>query len=166
MPFFHKKAPFLSNIERCPKFLEYALLILNLCHWWHWRIQNPLKYLKWSVLRKQLTAKMVNYFRKILHLRCFTGFWIRLWMTNWDLTVQKNLKTKCFYNSKSWQTKTILHPVFETFTNNSSRYKTQMVLWWVLWVGDDRNIHIFIRAFLLKIIIGAWSCLSCHFQVL
>ena len=25
VPFFHKKMPFLANIERCPKFLEYAL---------------------------------------------------------------------------------------------------------------------------------------------
>ena len=26
--FFHKKVPFLVNIERCPKFLEYALTIV------------------------------------------------------------------------------------------------------------------------------------------
>ena len=25
VPFFHKKVPFLANIEHCPKFLEYAL---------------------------------------------------------------------------------------------------------------------------------------------
>ena len=24
-PFLHKQVPFLANIERCPKFLEYAL---------------------------------------------------------------------------------------------------------------------------------------------
>ena len=28
--FFHKKLPFLANIERCPKFLEYALLVLSI----------------------------------------------------------------------------------------------------------------------------------------
>ena len=28
--FFHKKVPFLSNTERCAKFLEYALLVLSI----------------------------------------------------------------------------------------------------------------------------------------
>ena len=28
--FFHKKVPFLANIECCPKFLEYALLVLSI----------------------------------------------------------------------------------------------------------------------------------------
>ena len=27
---FHKKMPFLANIECCPNFLEYALLILSI----------------------------------------------------------------------------------------------------------------------------------------
>ena len=35
------------------------------------RIQNPFKYLRWSVLQKM---KAVNYFRKTLHLRCLTRF--------------------------------------------------------------------------------------------
>ena len=26
VPYFHEKVPFLANIERCPKFLEYVLL--------------------------------------------------------------------------------------------------------------------------------------------
>ena len=37
--------------------------------------------------------------------------------------------------------KTITCTVFETFINKKSRYKTQMVSWWVLCVGDARNIH-------------------------
>ena len=40
--------------------------ILNLCHIYHKRIHNSLKYLKWRVLR--------NYFRKIAHPRRLTGF--------------------------------------------------------------------------------------------
>ena len=28
--FFHKNVPFLANIECCPKFIEYALLILSI----------------------------------------------------------------------------------------------------------------------------------------
>ena len=40
---FHKKVPFLANIKRCPKFLEYALLyiakhlsITDILTWSHW----------------------------------------------------------------------------------------------------------------------------------
>ena len=40
------------------------------------RIQNPTKYLRWSVLQKQLTT--FGYFFKTLHLRYLTGFWIHL----------------------------------------------------------------------------------------
>ena len=50
------------------------------------------------------------------------------------------------------KSKTILHTVFETFINNSSRNKTQKVSWWVLWVRDSRNIHN--SFFLIKIVIG------------
>ena len=39
------------------------------------------------------------------------------------------------------KTKTIAHTVFQTFINNSSRYKTQKAPWWVLSAGDDRNIR-------------------------
>ena len=44
------------------------------------RIQKPVKHLRWSYFcenGQQLSA--VNYFCKNLHLRCLTGFWIRLW---------------------------------------------------------------------------------------
>ena len=37
--------------------------------------------------------------------------------------------------------KIIPHTVFETFINNSFWYKTEKVSWWVLGVGDARNIH-------------------------
>ena len=40
------------------------------------RILNPVEHLRWSVLRKIVSA---NCFRKTLHLRCLTGLWIRLW---------------------------------------------------------------------------------------
>ena len=54
------------------------------------------------------------------------------------------------------QTKTVSHNIFEKFINNNSRHETQKVSWWVFWVRDAR---IFTRAFYIKIIIGAWSCL-------
>ena len=38
-----------------------------------WCIQNPVKHLRWSVLRKQRFPAF-NYFRKTLHLRCLIGF--------------------------------------------------------------------------------------------
>ena len=47
--------------------------------------------------------------------------------------------------------KIIPHTVFETFINNNSRYKTQKISWWVVYVGDARNIH---KSFFIKIVIG------------
>ena len=41
-------------------------------------IQNPVKQLRWSVLRNM--ERFVNYFRKTLHLRFLRGFWISLWI--------------------------------------------------------------------------------------
>ena len=43
------------------------------------RTQSSNKYLKCSVLRKQLRLTTVNYFRKRLHLKSWTGFWKHLW---------------------------------------------------------------------------------------
>ena len=43
--------------------------------------------------------------------------------------------------------KTISHTVFETFINKDSRYKTEKVLKWALWVRDARNIH---KSFFIK----------------
>ena len=42
------------------------------------RIQNPIKHLRWSVFRKELTSLSRNYFRKTLHFRYLRGLWIRL----------------------------------------------------------------------------------------
>ena len=49
--------------------LAVAVFINN-----HRRIQNPVKYLKWSAFWKQLKGSL-NCFRKTLHLRCLAGFW-------------------------------------------------------------------------------------------
>ena len=43
----------------------------------HRRAQNPIKHLKWSVLR--LAS---DHFQKILHFRCSAEFWIRVY-TPW-----------------------------------------------------------------------------------
>ena len=45
-----------------------------------WHIQSPINDLKWSFCGKSQHQKTINYFRKTLHLRCLTGFWIPLWM--------------------------------------------------------------------------------------
>ena len=57
----------------------------NLLRVFQWRIQNPAKHLRWSILWKQWMAKSLNYFRKSLHLRCLTWFWIRLWCSAEEL---------------------------------------------------------------------------------
>ena len=64
-------------IGMCFLFICVNTQILNLCHIYHKRIHNSLKYLKWRVLR--------NCFRKTLHPRRLTGFWVCLWMTHQDL---------------------------------------------------------------------------------
>ena len=39
-------------IGMCSLFTWFNMQILNLCHRWNRHIHNPLRYLKWSVLRK------------------------------------------------------------------------------------------------------------------
>ena len=41
-------------------------------------IQNPVEHIRWSFLRNSSRLSAVNYFCKKLHVRCSTGFWIRL----------------------------------------------------------------------------------------
>ena len=41
-------------------------------------IHNPVKHLRWSFPRKKPRLSVINYVCKMLHLRCFTGFWVRL----------------------------------------------------------------------------------------
>ena len=43
--------------------------------------------------------------------------------------------------------KTIPHIVLKTFINNNSRFKTQKISWWVVWVGDASNIY---KSFCIK----------------
>ena len=59
--------------------LNIPLNIYN--SWSHRLIQNPVKYLRWSLLPKKYLGQLeaVHYFRKMFHLRCLTGFWLRLW---------------------------------------------------------------------------------------
>ena len=44
-----------------------------ICQTYKWYIQNPIKHMKWSILRKCLLLT-VNYFCKMLHLRRLIGF--------------------------------------------------------------------------------------------
>ena len=71
-------------------------------------IQNPVKYLKCSVLQRKWTAKTINHFRKTLRLRCLAGFWIPLciWLVT-TLNVMLNM------NGISWVF--ILGKVFQIF---------------------------------------------------
>ena len=43
------------------------------------RIKNSSKYCRLHFLGNGSTISAFNYFRKKLHLRCLTGFWLRLW---------------------------------------------------------------------------------------
>ena len=42
------------------------------------RIKRPVKHLRRIVLRNSEQLSSVNYFGKMLHLRCLTGFWVSL----------------------------------------------------------------------------------------
>ena len=52
----------------------------------HLRIENSVKHQWWSFLRKQLMVES-RYFRRKLHLRCLTRFWMRVWST---ISVEEN----------------------------------------------------------------------------
>ena len=54
----------------------------------------------------------------------------------------------------------IPHTVFETFITSNSRYKTQKVSWWVLWVGDAKIIHESFHYWNLKLSIVAISSVA------
>ena len=41
-------------------------------------IHNPVKHLRRSFPRKKKRLSVINYVCKMLHLRCFTGFWVHL----------------------------------------------------------------------------------------
>ena len=143
----------------CSLFTWFNLQILNFCHRWHGHIQNTLNYLKWSIFENSKWLTVVNCFHKTPHLRCLTGFWIRLWM------LSENQVFLQFIIQNQSKTKTIPHTVFETFIKNISRYKTQKLSWWVLWAGEKLSwLEIFAKAFLLKIIIRTWTCLYFLFQ--
>ena len=46
---------------------------------------------RWSILENNYRLTAVNYFCKTLHLRSFTGFWIRLWEEeDWYMKRLKN----------------------------------------------------------------------------
>ena len=47
-------------------------------------IQNPVKRIRWNFLQKLL---VMNYYGKVLHLRCLREFWLRL----------SGLNKKCSY---------------------------------------------------------------------
>ena len=93
-------------------FKEKRKTFIRMCSFSHtefmsWRFHNPLKYLKWCVLQKQLTVKSCQLFSQ--HISCLTGSWIHPWRTHWDLTAQASVCycKKCFCsfanNSKSKQ---------------------------------------------------------------
>lgn len=74
-------------------------------------IQNRVKYLRWSFLRKQLTAA-INYFNKKLYLRYLTGFCIYLWfvcqiffvfLPHSSCTIPKNLWYKIILKTEQKQ---------------------------------------------------------------
>ena len=78
----------LPLLNRVDSFLAVLSLISDkmrllfwLIHDYHQRrIQNSVKHLRSSVLRKYLTAgSLTIFFFNMLYHRCLTGFWIRRW---------------------------------------------------------------------------------------
>ena len=93
-------------------------------------IENSVKHLRWSMLRKFLTT-FARYICKGLHIRCLTGFWIRLCIPiQYKYTL--NLKTREVemnrfwkFNSKFFGAKTI----FLVYRPNTKGWKT-LNFWW------------------------------------
>ena len=82
-------------IGMCFFFTWLNMQILNLCHRWHRRIYNSLKYLNRAFCKNRSRLKIANCFRKTLHLRCLTGSWIVTWKIKKICVI---VKTKCFYS--------------------------------------------------------------------
>ena len=102
------------------------------------RIQNPAEHLRSRFCENSQQFSAVNYFRRKLHLRCSTGFWIRLcneleksfeWLGNSINTAELGFNSKAVLGS--------CQTSIEFFCENSSRRKismtgvcqTQILLW-------------------------------------
>ena len=57
-------------------------------------IQNLVEHLRWSFLQNSQQLLAVNNFHEKLHLRCSTGFWIRIWLKSYKSNVI--IKFMCF----------------------------------------------------------------------
>ena len=64
------------------------------------RIQNPAKYLRWIALRNSKWLLVVNYFCKILQLRCLARLWIRLFTLLWESPISIFLKIMRMFGNK------------------------------------------------------------------
>ena len=52
---------------------------------------------------RNFKTKAVNYFRKKLHLRCSTGFWMQLWIvSNTNLTYILDCKSTSVFETRAW----------------------------------------------------------------
>ena len=63
---------------------------------YQWRIQNPVKHLRWTVFGKKLTI-----FAKMLHLRWLTWFWINLCIPYTFKNILKKLASLSFHLKRS-----------------------------------------------------------------
>ena len=57
------------------------------------------------------------------------------------------VKSSVFIVRNQSKNKTFPYTLFEKLINNNSLNKIQKVSWWILWVGDARNIH---KSFFIK----------------
>ena len=78
-------------------------------------IHNPEKQVIWSVLQNSRRLNTGNYFCKKLPLRCFTGFWIRLWLSSLDTSLLFPLFLPLWINRSSRSQMPIKIKVFKNF---------------------------------------------------
>ena len=137
---FHLMIPLRKNVIHSLVCVSFS--VGSICKYWIYVIDDiwwhRLKYLK----------KVINCFRKTLHLGCLIRFWISLWMTQRDLTGRAILWK---HKLKQIRTLFLWHSLTLVFQAKLKRFHGGFF--------ELEMLGIFIRAFLLKISIRTWSCL-------
>ena len=60
-------------------------------------------------MRRSCRLKLVNYFHNVLHLRCLTGLWIRLWVKKKKILNEKKNKKLKNLEKSSFKANQVLH---------------------------------------------------------
>ena len=100
VPFFYKNVPFLANIERCPKFLEYALVThIPSCHVIYIFLERKTRTKLFSPLCK-FTKNVMTALKHIRYLANWRGkSWTQISSYTWDRgTKEKRIPPSKFVN--------------------------------------------------------------------